>query len=228
MIEMLRERRHAVISEATDAGDRITLGRVLAVIRQGVSPNCEAGQADGVREWAVLKVGCSNTGRFRSHENKRLPDDVAPRPECVVRRGEIVMSRSNTRELVGCAAVVEEDYPRLMLSDLTYGISLTPLADPSYVAIALAGARARFAIAGMSKGTSPSMQKISQRDVANIPLRLPPLDEQRRIAAYLDEQTAKIDTLIAETETFIDLARERRSALITAAVTGQIHVRGAA
>ena len=57
---------------------------------------------------------------------------------------------------------------------------------------------------------------------------LPPLGEQRRIVAYLDDQTAKIDTLIAETERFIDLARERRSALITAAVTGQIDVRAAA
>ena len=43
--------------------------------------------------------------------------------------------------------------------------------------------------------------------------------------AYLDEQTAKIDTLITETERFIELSRERRSALITAAVTGQIDVR---
>ena len=49
-----------------------------------------------------------------------------------------------------------------------------------------------------------------------------------RIAAYLDEQTAKIDALIAETERFIELARERRSALVTAAVTGQIDVREAA
>jgi type I restriction enzyme S subunit len=55
---------------------------------------------------------------------------------------------------------------------------------------------------------------------------LPPLDEQRRIAAYLDEQTTKIDMLIAETERFIELSQERRSALITAAVTGQIDVRG--
>lgn len=54
------------------------------------------------------------------------------------------------------------------------------------------------------------------------PIWLPSLDEQRRIASYLDEQTAKIDTLITETERFIELARERRSALITAAVTGQI------
>ena len=45
------------------------------------------------------------------------------------------------------------------------------------------------------------------------------------IAAYLNVQTAKIDALIAESERFIELARERRSALVTAAVTGQIDVR---
>lgn len=57
------------------------------------------------------------------------------------------------------------------------------------------------------------------------PIWLPTLDEQQRIVDYLDEQSAKIDALIAETEKFIELSRERRSALITAAVTGQIDVR---
>jgi restriction endonuclease S subunit len=59
-------------------------------------------------------------------------------------------------------------------------------------------------------------------------LPLPGLEEQRMIATYLDEQTAKIEMLIAETERFIELARERRSALITAAVTGEIDVRAVA
>jgi type I restriction enzyme S subunit len=57
------------------------------------------------------------------------------------------------------------------------------------------------------------------------PIWLPDLTEQRRIAAYLDEQTAKIDNLVMETEQFIELSKERRSALITAAVTGQVDVR---
>ncbi|MFC8658667.1 restriction endonuclease subunit S [Streptomyces parvus] len=61
-----------------------------------------------------------------------------------------------------------------------------------------------------------------------LPLALPPIGEQRRVAAHLDEQNAKTDSLIAETERFIELARERRSALIAAAVTGQIDVREAA
>lgn len=60
------------------------------------------------------------------------------------------------------------------------------------------------------------------------PIWLPDLAEQRRIAAYLNEQTAKIDNLIMETDQFIHLSKERRSALITAAVTGQLDVREAA
>ncbi|KAF0966416.1 restriction endonuclease subunit S [Rhodococcus sp. T7] len=58
------------------------------------------------------------------------------------------------------------------------------------------------------------------------PIWLPDLTEQRRITAYLNDQTEKIDELIRETEQFIELSKERRSALITAAVTGQIDVRG--
>ncbi|MGW4342200.1 hypothetical protein ACWEED_05605, partial [Micrococcus luteus] len=50
------------------------------------------------------------------------------------------------------------------------------------------------------------------------------LDEQREIADYLDAETAKIDALISKAERFIELAQERRAALITAAVTGQIEI----
>ncbi|MGW4967355.1 hypothetical protein ACWEPL_59955, partial [Nonomuraea sp. NPDC004186] len=52
------------------------------------------------------------------------------------------------------------------------------------------------------------------------------LDSQRRIAIDLDTKVAAIDALIAETERFIELSRQRRAALITAAVTGQIDLRG--
>jgi type I restriction enzyme, S subunit len=54
----------------------------------------------------------------------------------------------------------------------------------------------------------------------------PPLPEQTAIVAFLDEQTAKIDTLITEAERAIELLKEHRSALISAAVTGKIDVRG--
>lgn len=225
LIEMLRERRTAVIAHATSQGGYVEFRRVIAALRQGWSPNCENRPADGVTEWGVLKVGCANTGRFDPTENKRLPDEETPRPEFAVRRGDLVMSRSNTKDLVGAAAVVDGDYPRLLLSDLTYSISLTADADAAFVAYALASPGMRVQISAASKGMSHSMQKISQRDIRELRLRLPAPDEQRRVSAHLDEQAAKIGYLIAETEQFIELSRERRAALITAAVTGQIDVR---
>ena len=67
-------------------------------------------------------------------------------------------------------------------------------------------------------------QSIKYKDFVRVPLPLPPLAEQREIADHLDRETAKIDALIAKAERFIELAQERRAALITAAVTGQIEI----
>ena len=57
---------------------------------------------------------------------------------------------------------------------------------------------------------------------------LPPVADQQAIDAHLKADTAKFDTLTAEAQRAIDLLQERRTALISAAVTGQIDVRSAA
>jgi type I restriction enzyme S subunit len=56
-------------------------------------------------------------------------------------------------------------------------------------------------------------------------IALPPTDEQSAIVAFLDSELFKFDTLTAEAQRAIDLLQERRTALISAAVTGQIDVR---
>lgn len=65
---------------------------------------------------------------------------------------------------------------------------------------------------------------IYQADAAALQIPLPPVQTQQAIVDHLDRETAKIDALIAKAERFIELAQERRAALITAAVTGQIEI----
>ncbi len=60
---------------------------------------------------------------------------------------------------------------------------------------------------------------ITQESVEKFPIVLPLLDEQRAIAAFLDRETGKIDALVAKKERVIELLQEKRTALITRAVT---------
>lgn len=226
LVDSLLERRAAVITDALEAPpDGRRLKHLVKSMRQGWSPECEQVPADGVTEWGILKSGCMNGGVFRPQENKRLPEDVAPRPDSVVRKDEIVISRASTRELVGSAAVVEVDYPRLMLSDLVYAAQVDPsLAEPEYVSLLLSTPRLRGLIQAAAKGTSSSMQKVSQSDLMGLPMGVPSLSEQRRQLDELHEQTIRLDQLVATSRSLLDLLRERRAALITAAVTGHIDV----
>ena len=70
------------------------------------------------------------------------------------------------------------------------------------------------------------MPRANWNDVSSCVLPVPPLKEQRAIADFLDRETAKIDGLVAKVDTAIARLREYRAALITAAVTGQVDVRG--
>jgi type I restriction enzyme, S subunit len=60
--------------------------------------------------------------------------------------------------------------------------------------------------------------------VGSIPCPLIPIEEQTAIATFLDYETAKIDALINESNKAIDLLKERRNAIITAAITGKIDI----
>lgn len=60
---------------------------------------------------------------------------------------------------------------------------------------------------------------INPNELAGLPIWIPPLSEQRQIATFLDRETARIDRLIARKERLIALLQERRSALISRAVT---------
>jgi len=66
---------------------------------------------------------------------------------------------------------------------------------------------------------------ISQALIRNAPILRPPLEEQNQIVTFIERETTKLDELIAEAQHAIALLQERRTALISAAVTGKIDVR---
>lgn len=84
----------------------------------------------------------------------------------------------------------------------------------------------KFMLSSMSVGDI--QRQIKWPHLRIVPVVVPSVEEQRKIAERLDNEGKRIDDLIALTERSIDLLREKRAALITAAVTGKIDVRTAA
>jgi type I restriction enzyme S subunit len=76
------------------------------------------------------------------------------------------------------------------------------------------------------EGWGTAQVNISVPILKALPVPIPPHSEQRAIVAFLARETAKFDALMAEAQRAIDLLQERRTALISAAVTGKIDVRG--
>ena len=102
--------------------------------------------------------------------------------------------------------------------------SITPAPSMPSILLASILAAARSELAQRSNGTT--FQELSAESLRALRIPLPPIDERLSISSALDRQTARIDHIIEKTQRSIDLLRERRSALITAAVTGKIDLRG--
>ncbi|GAA1712225.1 restriction endonuclease subunit S [Propioniferax innocua] len=232
LISLLRERRGAAVQHRLDVfsaeHSTIALGYVIGSIDQGASPSCATWPvANPATDWCVLKVGCVNYGVFRPDENKALLDLEYADPKHAVQAGDVVVSRGNTRELVGSAAHVPTHLPRALLSDLLYRVrTRSDLYDPQFLATVLGSRHARDQIELEARGSSHTMPKISQAVLRKLQVPHIPLAEQRALQTSIAAETAKIDALIAKAEEHIALAQERRAALITAAVTGQLDIPG--
>lgn len=77
------------------------------------------------------------------------------------------------------------------------------------------------------EGWGTAQVNISVPILKSLPVPIPPEQEQKEIVAFLLQETQRLDMLLTKTERSIELLKERRSALITAAVTGQIDLREA-
>lgn len=248
LVALLKEKRQSVISHAVTKGldpsvpmkdsgvewlgevpahwEVTPIKHLVKTVEQGWSPQCESFPVQSEDEWGVLKVDCVNGGIFRPEENKKLPPELAPIPELGIESGDLLISRANTRELVGSAAIALQDYPRLLLCDKLYRLRLeTALFQPLFLSLYLAIDQVRGQIELSATGASSSMQNIAQSTILELPVGRAPIEEQQQILTWLSAQTIAIDALTAEAQSAIALLQERRTALISAAVTGQIDVR---
>jgi type I restriction enzyme, S subunit len=106
----------------------------------------------------------------------------------------LLISRANTREFVGAVVLVDRDYPLRLLSDKTLRLVVDEArASREYLLFALRAPKARRHIEHYATGTSDSMRNIAQGVITSVPIDLPPLADQLRIAARLKAQLAEVE-----------------------------------
>ena len=134
------------------------------------------------------------------------------------KRGDVIYSRNAT---VGAAAYVNTDAEFCMGQDVC--LIRSPANDQRFLVYQLRSPVVMQQLDSLALGVT--FKRINVEQIKDLTLCCPPAYEQKEISAYLDRETAKLDALMAKVRTAIERLEEYRTALISAAVTGQIDVR---
>lgn len=223
LVEMLRERRQAVIdvSFSTIGEPSVQLRRYIKFLTSGSRGWGDYYADQGERFLRIGNLPRANLGIRGDIQFVDLPADVTEGSRTMLQEGDMLFSIT---AYLGSVAVVEGDWVGAYVSQ---HVALCRLerdqVDPRFIGWFMLTTTGQDQLnEGAAGGTK---MQLALDDIRGLRVPTAPIEQQRRIAAHLDRQTAKIDALVAETERFIEYARERRVALITATVTGQIDAR---
>ncbi len=190
------------------------LGDVLSnKPRNGWSPVCD--NADGGTP--VLALGAVTGFRYRASEFKRSSQPTDPEAHYWLSKEDLLVTRSNTPELVGHAAIYSGSPFPCIYPDLMMRLAVNPArASVEFVHLFLQGRISREFIRMNAKGTNPTMKKINQGTVMRIPFPVSAsLEQQAAVVARLKGLTAVHDQALEQ----LKVAEARTGHLLTSSLT---------
>ena len=237
-IELLQEKRTALISHAVTKG----LNPDIPMKDSGIS---WLGQIP--KHWEVMKlkrtaniryglgqpppetingtplIRATNIKNGFISQNDMLYVDINKVPEsrnAILSPGEIIVVRSGA--YTGDSAIIPPKYAGAIAG---YDMVVRPIrCESQFLAWQFLSLQIRYLQFSfhMLRAAQPHLNAEELKETI---ITFPSLSEQKAIAHFLDQETAKIDTLIEKTKTSIEKLKEYRTALISAAVTGKIDIR---
>lgn len=140
---------------------------------------------------------------------------------CRLKEGDLVVTKSSGSSLhIGKTSIVTKEVEALncCYSNFMQRLRVKRTAEPRFVWYVLNGELGRKQFDYYSS-TTTGLANLNGSIIGNVGMAVPPLAEQKAIAAFLDRETARIDALIEKKRRQIELLQEKRSALISHAVT---------
>ena len=242
MLALLEEKRAALISRAVTRGLDPTaplkpsgldwLGDIpahwevwrlkyLAEVRGGLTLGKKYSRNDLV-EMAYLRVANVQDGYLKLDDMQTVEVTPDESGNYLLQQGDVLMNEGGDIDKLGRGCVWREEIKPCLHQNHVFSVR-PHLIDPEWLALWTSTLEAKRYFEQRAK-RSTNLASISGTNIKELPVPMPSTDEQLRIKTHIEISTKKIAAIQSEMQQSIERLKERRAALITAAVTGQIPV----
>lgn len=242
-IELLREKRHALITRAVTQGLDPTvkmkdsgvewLGEVpehwemkrlkfIATVQTGIAKGKDNTGKQTIQV-PYLRVANVQDGYLDLEDVATIEIPGEDLPRYLLQRGDVLMNEGGDFDKLGRGHVWEGEIDPCIHQNHVFAVRPTKVLS-NWLNTFTSSNVAQFYFMGRSK-QSTNLASISSSNLMELSVPLPPEAEQVETLKVLNEKITRLDTLINKTVRSLELLKDRRSALITAVVTGQIDVR---
>lgn len=236
LIELLKEKRQAVISHAVTKGLNSDvemkyscvewLGDIpehWSIVKFSYCVSIRSGLVDPKSEqykkYWLIAPNHIQSGEGRILNLEKAEEQGAESSKYLCKKGEVIYSKIRPALAKVC---ISPENNVLCSADMYPMTARSGLTNDYLSWFLLSSIFTRFAV---NQADRVAMPKINRESLAECKIPFPEKSEQIEIAYYLQRITKKLDDLIVKSQERISLLKERRSALISAAVTGKIDVR---
>ncbi len=180
--------------EPKEGWEEKKLGDICSDIRYGTStPSNENGEYKYLRMNNITNDGFLDVSHYKTIS---LPEKELEK--CLVKRGDIIFNRTNSRELVGKSCVFTED-ENMVIAGYLIRIRLKEGFEPQFITYSMNLQRSLGLFQHLIVG-AVHQANISANNIQKVIINYPPLSEQKSIVATLDSLKSKVDKLQANYE----------------------------
>ena len=219
----IKRMRAAIFESAVTewAGEGFPQMRLGDVLREPLR-NGHSAKTDPLGTIPILALTAVTLDDFGAHNIKMTAADPRRVRDLWIQPGDLLIERSNTRELVGTACLYRGLPNLAVYPDLIIRARVNGRVVPEYAELVLKAPRSRLYFQQRAQGISGTMPKIDQQAIEDLVFTLPPPEVQ---AAIVQEAERKL-TLLGSLQKNLELVAKRssalRSSILTAAFSGQL------
>lgn len=244
LLALLAEKRQATISHAVTRGLdpnvpmkdsgipwlgevpahwAVTRLRLIATVQTGIAKGKDVADKSTIRV-PYLRVANVQDGYLALDDITEIEIEPDQLSRYRLKPGDVLMNEGGDFDKLGRGAIWNGQIENCIHQNHVFAVRPHGV-SPHWLTLVIGSAYAQFYFKGRAK-QSTNLASISSTNVMELPVVLPPTAEQEASVEFIRDATVRIDALTAAACDAVELLRERRNALIAAAVTGQIDVRG--